>query len=251
MEKGISKFSWLGGKYLLSNFKKERKDILENSESLRRVYKTFLNKDVITKTYYDTPDFFFKRNGININVNEIRRSDTAQLVVRYDSEHDRINFLKYMPDTYQLDIKAGSSIVEHFDFIDKSISELIINGLRVDLIDVLITIRPVIIVKKKRERWRFVGMNGLKMIVSFDNCEYSSPLNPSNTEKRELMEVACENHPKQFEEIYNEQMKQLVREFPTIVKIQHSDLFIGYDSLLHALLKQPAEKPKDEDKQEK
>ncbi len=243
METGLSKISWLGGKFLLSNYKQERKSILENSESLKRFYKTFLNKDVITKTYYDTPDFFFKSNGININLNEIKRSNNAQIVVRYDSEYDRISFLKYMPDTYLLDIKADSSLMEHFGFIDKAISELIINGLQVDPIDILINIQPVLVVKKKRDRWRFVGMNGLKFIASFDYCEYSSPLNPGETEKMEIMEIACENHPKEFEELFKNQMQQLVREFPTIVRIQHSDLFIGYDSLLQTMFKKIKETP--------
>lgn len=243
METGLSKISWLGRKFLLSDYKKERKSILENSESLRRFYKSFITKDVITKTYYDSPDFFLKSNGLNINLNEIKRDENAQIVVRYNSEHDRISFLKYMPDTYQLDIKSGSPLVEHYGFIDKAIRELIINGLRVDPIDILMTVQPAIVVKKKRDRWRFIGMNGLKFIASFDHCEYSSPFNPGEVQKFDILEIACENHPKEFEDLFEEQMKLLVREFPTIVSIQHSDLFIGYDSLLQAMFKKPKETP--------
>ena len=54
-----TKMSWLGGKYLLSNIKKEKNDLLYNSGVLRSYSKNFEGKEVQIKTYYDTKEQFF------------------------------------------------------------------------------------------------------------------------------------------------------------------------------------------------
>lgn len=239
MDKGYSKVSWLGGKFLLSDYKKERKELLKKNGVHQKFFKSFLDKDNITKTYYDTSDFFFKTNGINININEVKGDPIAQLVVRYDSEKKRISFLKYMPDTYQLNIPANSNIANHHNFIQTAIADLIINGLRVDILEVLTTLQPVMIVKKKRNRWRFVGMKGLRVITSFDRCEYHSPLVHGSKQSFTIMELISENHPKDYQDAFNEYVKSIIRAQPKIIQIQHSDLFIGYDSLLKGYMAEP------------
>lgn len=231
MENIEAKMSWLGGKYLLSEIKKEKNDLLYHSSVLRTYSKNYEGKEVQTKTYFDTQELFFNKNGISISISNNKGEKTSSLVVRYHSDKERISYLSYMPDTYETTIDLKSPIQNHFHFIAKAVRELIINGLEVDILDVLKEIKPIMLVKKKREKYRISGMNQLRLYFYFDNCEYQTSL-ARGKEKMDIFEIVCENEPKEFEEIYNKVAKDIVVENPTIVETSHSDLDIGLSALV-------------------
>jgi len=231
MDNVETKMSWLGGKYLLSNLKKEKNDLLYNSGILRSYSKNYEGKEVQTKTYYDTKELFFNKNGISIGISNNKGEKTSTLVVRYHSDKERISYLSYMPDTYETTIDIKSPIQNHFHFIAKAIRELIINGLEVEVLDVLKEIKPIMVVKKKREKYRISGMNQLRMFFYFDNCEYQTSL-AKGKEKMDILEIVCENEPGEFAELYNKVTKDLVIENPTIVETSQSDLDIGLDAMV-------------------
>lgn len=220
--------SYLGGKFLLSNIKKEKEDIIYKSQVLSQYNKEYLGKDKYFKTYYDTPDFIFRNAGINICRTQVKGKPNGEIVVRYDSEKKRVNFLNFMPDTYTLTIPAKDSIMQYKDFVAKAITELITNGLQVNMLQLVNTMVPLLTVSKKRDRFRVVGSNGLKMVMSFDNVIYSNAKNPKEKEKLDVLDIVS-GDPKLYGEIYEETTKDLVIENPTIVKTHHSDLFVGLD----------------------
>ena len=86
-------------------------------------------------------------------------------------------------------------------------------------------------VKKKREKYRFNGMNQLKLIFYFDNCEYQTSL-ARGKEKMDILEIVCENEPGEFGELYHKTEKEIVIENPTIVETNQSDLDIGLDAMV-------------------
>ena len=226
-----TKMSWLGGKYLLSNIKKEKNDLLYNSGVLRSYSKNFEGKEVQIKTYYDTKEQFYNNNGISIAISNKKGEKTCELVVRYNSDKERISYLSYMPDTYETTIDIKSPIQNHFHFIANAIRDLIINGLEVDILDILKEIKPIMVVKKKREKYRISGMNQLRLFFYFDNSEYQTSL-AKGKEKMDIFEIVCENDPREFEQLYNQLTKDLVIENPTIVETSQSDLDIGLSSLV-------------------
>ena len=141
--------SYLGGKFLLSNIKKEKNDIIYNSEVLNQYNKEYLGKDKYFKTYYDTPDFIFRNAGINICRTQIKGKPNGEIVVRYDSEKKRVNFLQFMPDTYTLTIPAKDSIMQYKEFVAKAITELVTNGMQTNMLELVKKMVPVIHVDKK------------------------------------------------------------------------------------------------------
>lgn len=219
--------SYLGGKFLLSNIKKEKLDIIYKSQVLSHYNKEYLGKDKYFKTYYDTPDFLFRKVGINICRTQIKGKPNGEIVVRYDSEKQRVNFLQFMPDTYTLTIPAKDSIMQYTNFIAGAITELITNGLQTNMQNLVKTIIPIIHVDKKRDRFRVVGSDGLKMVMSFDNVVYRSAKS-KDREKLDVLDIVS-GDPKQYSQAYEEVTKNLVIENPTIVKTHHSDLFVGLD----------------------
>lgn len=231
MQEDVIKYSCLGGKFLLSNYKKDKSNLIQLSILLKSFSRDFLGKEVLEKVYYDTKDFFFHKNGINISLNTIKGSKEKEICVRYDSEKERVNYLIYMPDTYVIKIDVKDSLSNHYQFMADSVTDMIANGLQVDLMELLPKIVPIVIVNKRRERWQCNNNYGLRLKLSFDFAEYSSPQVTSKT-KLEMLEILSEN-PKEFTDAYNEFTNKLVVENPTIVKTSHSDLFIGLDYLFN------------------
>ena len=231
IDQGESKMSWLGSKYLLSNPKKEKNDLL-NCYILRSYSKTFMGKEIQEKVYYDTPELFFHKNGIHIGTSAYKGQKEYSLIVRYDSEKERISYLSYMPDTFEMKIDSSSPIKNHLAFIARAISNMITNGLEVDILETLQGIKPVMVVKKKRECYRINGMNALRMFFYFDECEYTTPL-AKGKEKMNLLEIVCENDQKEFKDLFEKTTKDLIIANPTIIETSHSDLLIGLDSLVY------------------
>lgn len=231
MEQIVGKSSNIGGKFLLSDMKKEKFDLLSLSLILKVFSKENIGKDIQIKTYYDTKDYLFFKNGINISINEIKGNKFRELVIRYDSEKKRISYLLTMPDTYTINIDLKTSITSYASYIASAISDMIPNGLQMDLVEVSKTLIPFIIATKKRERYKFVNNQGFKLIFSFDNVEYFSP--PTrDKQKMDILEMTCLNS-KEYIDMFNAFANNITRENPTIVEIQHSDLFIALDYLLN------------------
>ena len=92
--------NYVGEKYLIESYKDIQKNILKTSNVLKNYGVSTTLKDVVVKNYYDTDDLFFRKLGINISVNIYKGRPYADLVVRYDSEQERIQFISDIPDTY-------------------------------------------------------------------------------------------------------------------------------------------------------
>ena len=219
MEETI-KSNYLGSKYLLDNLKKQKIQIL-HAQFLKGYGISLYSKEVIVKTYYDTQDSFLSQVGITININ--KRKEGGELVVRFNKDANRIMFLTNIPDTFSKKINAKDSIHKHFDFIANAIYELIPNGISADVRTLLNDIRPIMVVEKKRERFRIINANGFKTIMSFSNSTYSNQFNRTRS-KVEVLELQSESGQHEFYPIFT---KLLTFEFPELISLDASDLNVG------------------------
>ncbi len=222
MDTSTVKTNYLAAKYTVDNLKKDKNKILHGS-CLNGYGVSLYGKDYQTKTYYDTQDAFFYQVGITININKIKNIRT-ELVVRYNGVSDRIEFLSDIPDTFVLNIKPNSSIREHIDFITSAIYELIPNGISTDVKKMLQTIKPIMVVEKKRERHRAINANGFKTIISFTQAVYHNNLSRVR-QKTELVELESANHLKSKFMEFN---KLLTFEFTNLIKVPAGDLEVAF-----------------------
>lgn len=224
MINGAVKSNYLASKFLLDNLKKDRQKILR-APFLKGYGVSLYGKDVEQKIYYDTQDAFFHKVGITININKHKGANKAELVVRYNKIARRIEFLENIPDTFAIEIGLHSDIKDNIDFITKAIYELIPNGVSADVKQLLTTATPIMIVDKKRERYRIIHINGLKVLASFSSVVYSNKMN-GKREKVELVELeSAANKAKEFNDF-----TKLVRfEFPNLIKANESDLEYGLE----------------------
>lgn len=224
------KSNYLGTKFLVDNLKKDRKTIMAGG-----YFKGFgfdgLSKDITTKTYFDTQDFFLHLHGITINKNDYKGKLFSDLVVRYESDKKRIEFLSSFPDTFAIQIPAKNSIFQHIDFIAYAIGELLPSGMGVDVPSLIGTIAPVVVVNKKREYMRSFSANGLKMFVYFTQAEYSTPLIPKLKQRLEMVEFDSDtiDHKKEYDEF----IKKVAFSNPNLIELQHSDVLIGREYLFN------------------
>ena len=224
------KSNYLGTKFLVDNLKKDRKTILAGG-----YFKGFgfdgHSKDVTTKTYYDTQDFFLQLHGITINKNDYKGKAYSDLVVRYESSKKRIEFLSSFPDTFAIQIPAKNSIYQHIEFIAYAIGELLPSGIGVDVSSLINSVQPVIVVNKKRDFMRAFSANGLKMFVYFTTAEYSTPIIPKLIQKVEMVEFDSDtiDHKKEYDEF----IKRVAFSNPNLIELQHSDVLIGREYLFN------------------
>ena len=128
-----SKKNYFNTKFSLDNLKKQKDEILKNPVTFVGFDRLGSHKDVKIKEFYDTPELFLQDRGITINKNSIKGEKKAELVVRFDTGRERIQFLSDIPDTFAIEIPQKSSIYQYSEFIADSISALVPNGLNVDL----------------------------------------------------------------------------------------------------------------------
>lgn len=228
MENSV-KSNYLGTKFLLDNLKKDKQNIFKTSETLKSYSIEYINKDVLQKTYYDTPDFYLHQHGIVININVLKGKTKAELVVRYESEKQRIEFLSDIPDTFAIEISAKDSIYSHAEFIADAISELLPYGIEVDGINIVKQCGKVFQIEKKRENYRVINIQGLKCTFSFSTAIYKACLN-KNVYKTELLEIDSNTVNKSVD--YNTLRKLMVFEFPKLVETDHSDFLIAKKNLM-------------------
>ena len=216
------KSNYLGAKYFLDNLKKDKPRILR-SELLRGYSVTLYDKSTTVKTYYDTQDCFFNQVGLTININKLS-NNKGELVVRFNSATNRIEFLSNIPDTFAKEVNPKSTVRDHIDFITNAIYDLIPNGISADVKQMLRTARPIMVAEKKRERYRLINANGFKTILSFSNSTYSNYLNRVRR-KVEILELESNSNNPQYFPVFQ---KQLLFEFPTLIQTETSDLNVGF-----------------------
>ncbi len=224
MSELVSKTNYIGTKFFVQNEKQVKREVMMRMGILNRFSITLFAKDTLIKTYYDTADGFFAKNGINININRFDGKE-AELVVRYSSSTPRIAFLGNMPDTFTKYIDKKDFVEKHLDFIEKAISELRPSGLNVDLHKKCKEIKAQINVTKKRERFKGINVEGLKVIFSFDNTEYTSFYN-KNRQKILILEIKLNSDNSMSRLFYNFE-HDLCVQIPSLIKLQESDLQIA------------------------
>ncbi len=223
------KSNYLGNKFSLDNLKKDKLNILKNSPTLKSYSVQLTGKDTTQKVYYDTPDFYLYKRGIVINKNTFKGKSTAELVVRYESERKRIEFLSDIPDTFAINISAKDSIYKHAEFIADAISNLLPNGIEVNSFNVIKACVPIFEIEKKRESYRVIHIRGLKCTFNFSFATYKTSLN-RKTERLQLFEI--ESQTVKLNEDYQTLIKLLKFEFPKLIEVQHSDFLISKSLLI-------------------
>ena len=230
METVKKRLNYFGSKLLIDNLKIYKNDVINKNPLLKSFMVSHYTKDVVTKTYYDTPDNFFYNSGINIHLNIIKGKPTAELVIRYDSVKERINFLVDMPETFSMQMSAKDSIYNHLDDIAYAVNEIVPSGLYTNVDEKVRQLAPFIIAKKKRDRYKAISNSGLKMILSFDMAEYSSPRARHKVDLN-ILEISSESE-RSLAPQYDEFIKNIILEKPYLVKMKNSDLFIGVEYLI-------------------
>lgn len=227
MEKA-EKTNFLDTKFSLDNLKKQKKFILENRITFIGFDRLGSSKDVMIKEYYDTPDFFLHDRGITVNKNTIKGKKTSELVVRFDTGRERIKFLSNIPDTFSIQIGRKDSIYKYADFIASSISELVPNGISVDLMQLAHSIYRVCTVTKQREVHRFINITGLKLDISFAKVKLESNISRAKDDLL-MMEITCLDADKS--EDYQAFVKKISFNNPTLIKLKNSDIEIAKNTI--------------------
>lgn len=229
MEDMIRRANYYGEKFLLHNLKKDKKSALRFNGVLKTFDLSAARKDKVTKIYYDTPDLFFRKNGINIGKNVYSSKGHCDLVVRYDSSVSRIAFLSNLPDTFIKKISKNDHLSKHYNYIATAILELIPKGLNADAFDVIRTVKPILTVTKKRERYRVINNDGLKMVFSFEKNIYKS-MSKGTRQKLNVLEIRLES-PNKTKDDFFAFIRKLHLQEAMLIKLKNSDLFIGQDYL--------------------
>lgn len=229
MEEMVRRANYEGEKFLLTKIKTDRKETLRFNGIMKTFDVSTPRKDKVVKYYYDTPNLFFRKNGINICRNEYSDKSYSDIVVRYDSSVSRIAFLSDLPDTFIKKINKHDSFTNHQNYIATAILELIPKGLNADAFDVIRTVKPVLIVKKKRERYRIINNAGLKLMFSFEKNLFISTKH-NTKQKLEMLEVRMESSNKTTD-MFKDFVRKLHLQQAMFIKLPHSDLFIGQEYL--------------------
>lgn len=219
---------YISTKFTIDNIKTEKTKLLKKGGILLGFDLLDSGKEVVTKEYYDTSDFFFGKNGIVINKNITKGSSIATLTVRHQQEKQRIEFLSNMPDYFEKQIPAKDSVMKYLDYITEAIGELIPYGLNVDVRKTLTRISNLFSSKKQRERYRYINLTGLKVSLYFSKTEYVS--NVSRTkEKMLLLEINSE--AKETKADYDAFIKKVKFDHPYLIEVEGSDYLLGKNTL--------------------
>lgn len=219
--------NFINGRFLLSNLKSDRKSILKGT--LLSTYSVdSLGSNYNEKIYYDTVDYFFAEHGINICTVNINGKN-KECVVRYDSELvQRVEFLKNIPSYFKIKMEKEDSITKYFDLIEDAIHQIYPAGLGVDIKQTLSDSKATIRVFKKRDSYRVVNNSGLKMILSFDNSEYSGYRRKGKFLQPNL-DVVCEAY--RNKEDFETFLREVVRDFPKLIRIESNELMVARNNL--------------------
>lgn len=240
----LEKENYLCTKYYLDNLKKQRLEILNNPTTFTGFDRMSSTKDNLLKEYYDTPDFFFQDRGVAIHVNTVKGRKTKELVVRFDTEKERIRFLSDIPDTFSINIGKKESIYQYAEFIAESVGKLVPSGLTINIAETVKTLKNVFSIEKKRERYTFINIKGLKVKFDFADTLFYSSL---NRKKERLFMLEITSNDVNKKEMYDEFVKKVLFNNPTIIKLKNSDLALGREQLFDELNKIDTDKKNDND----
>lgn len=219
--------NFINGRYLISNMKADKKAILD-SKLLSSFGVGPLGSSYNEKVYFDTVDFFFAEKGINIYTVNINGKE-KELIIRYDSEQvQRIEFLKNTPNYFKLKIGKDEDIKKYFNEISEAIYKVFPSGLNVNIEDYLRQSTPQIKIFKKRDSYRVVNNTGLKMVMSFDNCEYSLA-NKKQKYMQPTLDIVGESYKNK--EDFNNFLKSVIIDFPKLIKIESNELTVARNTL--------------------
>lgn len=219
--------NYVGQKYLIEDYKDIQKNILKTSNVLRNFGISLNVKDTVEKHFYDTDDMFFYRLGITISLNSYKGRPYTDLVVRYeDGDQGRIKFISDIPDTFIRKVGKKDSISKHFEYIASVILELIPNGISVEPLEMVRLLKLKLKVTKKRERYRIINSNGLKIILSFDQCVYANTAKAKV--KLNILELRLDS-PSKTAPLFERFVRDLQIAEYRMIKTQDSDFFIGQE----------------------
>lgn len=212
--------NYLNGRYLLSNYKKDKKEIL-NSNLLCSYSWENLGASINEKIYFDTPDDFFATHGINIYTVLVNKT-AKELVIRYDdTKVQRIDFLRNIPNFFKVNIAKTDTIHKCYSQIEEAIHKVYPAGLSENIQDKLRICIPIYTIHKKRESFKVVNNAGLKMTISFDKCEY---VGKKGKEKQQALDIVGESFGSK--EDFETFLKLMVRDFPQLIKLDNNELAI-------------------------
>ena len=209
----------INGRYILSDYKKDKKEIL-NSQLLASYSVDKLGVTNIEVVYFDTPDFFFAEKGINVYTSTY--GNTKELVVCYDeSQVTRVEFLRNIPNFYKMNIGKKDNISKYYDKINEAIHKVFPTGLNVNVEDILRNAKPQVIIEKKRDSYRVVNNQGLRLTVSFDQCKYIN-INKKQKDKGDTLDIVAEGF--KAKEDFDTFLKYVIRDFPQLLKTNNNEL---------------------------
>ena len=219
-----------GRKFLIEDYKSIYKNIMKTSQVLKNYGVSSSLRDVVTKTYYDTDNMFFKSKGINISINTYKNRPHADLIIRYaaDEGASRIEFLSDIPDTFIKKINKRDKIYSYYEYIANAVLELLPNGINVDALDAVRTIREKLTVTKKRDRYRVISSNGLKIVFSFEQSVYQNVRR--NKVKLNILELRLDSSNSTLNDFEKFVHHLQIEEF-RLIKVPESDLILGQQYL--------------------
>lgn len=221
------KQNYLETKFSLDNLK-QKESVMKNRVTFTGFDRINSGADLYIKEYYDTPDFFLQERGITINKNTVKGSKTSELIVRFDTGKERKQFLSYIPDTFALEINRKDSIYQHSEYIANCLQELVPSGLSVDPQELANNLTRICTVTKKRESNRFINIKGLKLDIFFSRALFESHV---SRKREEILMLEIISHSLTKVEEYNEFVKKISFNNPTLIKLQSSDIDIAKDLL--------------------
>lgn len=206
--------------FAMTRPKQEVKQIFDKDGITRLFVRNILGKDNIVKTYYDTPDGFFKNRGIDICTIESKTYNTNQIVVQLEKNIKRIMFLSDMSTKNVKTIKIREDIRKHVDFIEASVYDIFPSGVDVDVRALVPMLKPTIIVTKKRDRYRVFDNKGLKVIISIDDVDYKN-LKSRISDKCKQVEMQLDSDKT---EAYKDFVYRMSLQVPSLVPMDSNDL---------------------------
>ncbi len=220
--------SYTGNKFLIEDYKSVYKNIMKTSPLLKNYGVSSSLRDKIIKTFYDTDDMFFSNKGINISTNVYKNRSYADLVIRFNNQVKRIEFLNNLPDTFIKKIGKKDKIYNYFEFIANAVLELLPNGINVDALEAVRKIKTKLIVTKKRDRYRVINSKGFKVILSFEQSIYQNV--KKDKVKLNILELRLDS-PASTIPYYEQFVHDLLIEEFRLIKVAENDLTIGKDYL--------------------
>ena len=218
--------NFLNGRYLISNMKSDKNEILKG-DLLASYSLDHLGSAKNEKVYYDTPDFFFADKGINIYT--VAEGPSKELIIRYDSEQvKRIEFLKNIPNFFKLKIGKNDTIHSYYQQINEAIYKVFPAGLHVNIDDMLRASNPQVRILKKRESYRVVNNTGLKMTISFDNCEYIR-VNGKSKFSQPTLDIVGDSF--KDKSVFQEFLRSVIINHPKLIKLDSNELTVARKNL--------------------